>query len=101
MSPLLGRNVKYVKRQKVSQQLPAGLLQPLAISERVWHDISLDFVEGLPVSGGHDISYCGSIVKVRAFSSAQTPIHCLNDSLSIHKRDSKAAWDPSIDSIGP
>lgn len=34
---------------------PGGLLDPLPIRSKIWTDITLDFIEGLPRSQGRDV----------------------------------------------
>lgn len=40
------------QRVKTGNNYPNGLLQPLPVPNQIWKDISMDFIEGLPQSGG-------------------------------------------------
>ncbi|XP_061355955.1 26S proteasome regulatory subunit 8 homolog A-like isoform X1 [Gastrolobium bilobum] len=51
------RECETCQRNKADLSLPAGLLQPLPVPAQVWEDLSRDFVEGLPNSGGKTIIY--------------------------------------------
>lgn len=37
---------------KSDSQKPSGLLQPLPIPENIWEDVTMDFIECLPMSNG-------------------------------------------------
>ncbi|KAK0606869.1 hypothetical protein LWI29_005470 [Acer saccharum] len=47
------------QQDKVEQQRPAGLLEPLPIAGCPWESVSMDFISALPISEG-----CGSIMVV-------------------------------------
>ena len=64
------------QQDKVEQQKPRGLLEPLLIAKRPWESVTMDFIIGLPKSK----AYGSIIVVVDRFSKyvtfIATPIDC-------------------------
>ncbi|KAJ9546382.1 hypothetical protein OSB04_018925 [Centaurea solstitialis] len=48
----LVKKCEICQRNKSLSGSPAGLLQPLALPNKVWDEVSMDFIEGLPRSNG-------------------------------------------------
>ncbi|KAE8703426.1 hypothetical protein F3Y22_tig00110469pilonHSYRG00022 [Hibiscus syriacus] len=88
--PHMGNDVEaYVKtclvcqQDKIEQRRPTGLLQPLPIPERPWESLSMDFIDGLPVSEGFSsiMVVIDKLFKYETFIPASKRSETTNQSL--------------------
>ncbi|XP_058766993.1 uncharacterized protein LOC131640630 [Vicia villosa] len=49
------KHCSHCQHNKYDTQKKRGLLQPLPVPERVWEDITMDFIANLPSSAGHTV----------------------------------------------
>jgi hypothetical protein len=61
---------------KSSRQRPAGLLQPLPGPFTLWLEITMYFIEGMPMSKGFNSILGGSTDKVCIFPAAPSSFYC-------------------------
>lgn len=81
------------QRVKTSNLAPTCLLQPLPIPSRIWEDISLDFIAGLPILRGKTVilvvmdrlsKYAHFLPMVTNFSSNMIASLFVNEIISLH-----------------
>ena len=106
--PRMNNDVRdYVKscdscqRIKASQQVPAGLLQPLPIPQQPWDQVSMDFIVQLPVT---KVGFDAIVVFVDTFSKmvhlAPTKTMALApDTAHILRSSHQASWTPQVNCL--
>ncbi|XP_019465431.1 PREDICTED: uncharacterized protein LOC109363633 [Lupinus angustifolius] len=87
------RECTICQTNKSLPQKPQGSLPPLQIPERVWEDLSMDFITHLPPSQGHTViwvimdrltKYCHFIALPTRFSAETLACRFLNDVCKLH-----------------
>jgi len=70
-------------RAKPQRHKPYGLLKQLPVPQRPWNSISMDFIETLPTSSGHDaiLVVVDRLTKQGIF--IPTTVHCTSEDLAI------------------
>lgn len=88
--------------QKSKEDTPAGLIQPLPIPNRVWEDVSMDFITGLSRSQSWDVILVvvNRLLKA-AHLSASPPLYRPCGGLVFCTVGSLSSWDSSIYCLRP
>ncbi|KAD4585269.1 hypothetical protein E3N88_22870 [Mikania micrantha] len=79
------------QRFKASTLMPNGLLQPLAILEAIWEDLSMDFIGGLPLSKGIKLQM-SSAYHPETDGQTEVVNRCLEAYLRCFAVDQSKAW---------
>ncbi|XP_041009433.1 uncharacterized protein K02A2.6-like [Juglans microcarpa x Juglans regia] len=97
--PGLKHDVKHIRecetcqRNKIQNVILAGFLQPLPIPEQIWTDLSMDFVEGLPILRGYSVilvvvdrlsKYAHFMPLKHPFTAAQVASLFFNNVFKLH-----------------
>ncbi|OMO96911.1 reverse transcriptase [Corchorus capsularis] len=96
------------QRHKSEHAAPPGLLQPLPIPTKIWEDISMDFIEGLPKSGGKDSilvvvdrlsKYAHFIPLAHPYTAIDVAQAFMNQIFKLHdvKLETSTAYHPQTD----
>lgn len=86
---LVIRNFDICQRNKIENVASPGYLQPLPVPEKVWEDIVMDFIKGLPSSQG--LSFIWVIVdrfsKFESFIPLKASLHCTSIGSDLPQRN--------------
>ena len=80
---------------KAEHQNPAGLLQPLPVSQWKWDDVCMDFITGLPkTQQGNDAIWVivDTLTKVAHFYPDQNHISSGSTCTAVCIQNSQSAW---------